>query len=97
MRILTLTNEQVLALADMRASVDELRGAFALLAQGEVESPVRTRFRMTDVRNILLMPSLIRDKANMVSLKLVSVYPDLGPDVPSTRAVVLLVDGKDGS
>ena len=31
-----------------------------------------------------------------MSLKLVTVYPDLGPTVPSTRAVVLLVDGKDG-
>ncbi|MDA4121912.1 MAG: ornithine cyclodeaminase family protein [Thaumarchaeota archaeon] len=97
MKILTLTNEQVLELADMRASVDELRSAFALLAKGAVESPVRTRFRISDVRNILLMPSLVRDKVNMASLKIVTVYPDLGPDVPSTRAVVLLTDAVDGS
>lgn len=96
MRILTLTNEQVTALADMRDCVEQLKAAFLLQRDGEVESPVRTRFKMTDVRNILLMPSLVRGKRDKMSLKLVTVYPDLGPTVPSTRAVVLLVDGKDG-
>jgi ornithine cyclodeaminase/alanine dehydrogenase-like protein (mu-crystallin family) len=96
MRILTLTNEQVIALADTRECVDELEKAFLLLGQGQVESPVRTRFRMTDVRNILLMPSLVREERDTMSLKLVTVYPDLGPNVPSTRAVVILVDGKHG-
>jgi ornithine cyclodeaminase/alanine dehydrogenase-like protein (mu-crystallin family) len=42
------------------------------------------------------MPSLIREKRDTLSLKLVSVYPDLGGSFPSTRAVVLLIDGKDG-
>jgi ornithine cyclodeaminase/alanine dehydrogenase-like protein (mu-crystallin family) len=96
LRILTLTNEQVIALADTRGCVDELQRAFLLLGEGHVESPVRTRFRMTDVRNILLMPSLVREKRDTMSLKLVTVYPDLGGNIPSTRAVVLLVDGKDG-
>lgn len=97
MRILTLTNEQVLGLAEMKSCVDELESSFVQVSKGEVESPVRGRFRMSDVRNILMMPSLIRGKANTVSLKLVSVYPDLGPATPSTRAVVLLVDGSDGA
>lgn len=96
MRILTLTNEQVLELADMKSAVDELQKAFVQLAGGQVESPIRTRFRMTDVRNILLMPSLIRGERDTLSLKLVSVYPDLGGGVASTRAVVLLIDGRDG-
>jgi ornithine cyclodeaminase/alanine dehydrogenase-like protein (mu-crystallin family) len=96
LRILTLTNEQVIALADTRGCVDELQRAFLLLGEGHVESPVRTRFKMSDVRNILLMPSLVREKRDTMSLKLVTVYPDLGGNVPSTRAVVLLVDGKDG-
>lgn len=95
MKILTLTNEQVIALSDMKSSVEELKKAFLVAGQGRVESPVRTRFRMTDVRNILLMPSLVRGD-DTVSLKLVSVYPDLGTNVPSTRALVLLVSGKDG-
>jgi ornithine cyclodeaminase/alanine dehydrogenase-like protein (mu-crystallin family) len=43
------------------------------------------------------MPSLIRGGKNTLGLKMVSVYPDLGGDVPSTRAVVLLTDGADGS
>jgi ornithine cyclodeaminase/alanine dehydrogenase-like protein (mu-crystallin family) len=96
LRILTLTNEQVLALADMPAAVEELQKAFLILSEGHVESPIRTRFRMTDVRNILLMPSLIREKRDTLSLKMASIYPDLGGNIPSTRAVVLLIDGKDG-
>ena len=95
MKILTLTNEQVLSLADMKTAVDELQKAF-LVPSDQIESPLRTRFRMSEVRNILLMPSLVRDKRDTVSLKLVSVYPDLGGNVPSTRAVVLLIDGRDG-
>jgi ornithine cyclodeaminase len=50
---------------------------------------------MSDVRNILWMPSLVRGRETM-SLKLVTAYPDLGPGVISTRAIVILVDGKNG-
>ena len=96
MNVLTLTNEQVLSLVDMRAAVDRLQGAFMLSANGQVESPIRTRFRITDVRNVLLMPSLMGEGRESLSLKMVSVYPDLGPNLPSTRAVVLLIDGRDG-
>jgi ornithine cyclodeaminase/alanine dehydrogenase-like protein (mu-crystallin family) len=96
LRILTLTNEQVIALADMRGCVDDLKKAFLLMGEGYVESPVRTRFKMSDVRNILLMPSLIREKKDTMSLKMVTVYPDLGKDIPSIQAVVMLVDGKNG-
>jgi ornithine cyclodeaminase len=95
LKILTLTNEQVIALADMKGSVEELKKAFIAESEGRVESPVRTRFKMTDVRNLLLMPSLVRGNDTM-SLKMVSVYPDLGTNVASTRALVLLVDGKNG-
>lgn len=95
MRILTLTNEQVASLAKMGESVDELKKAFIVQGEGRVEAPPRARFQMSDVRNILWMPSLVRGRDTM-SLKLVTVYPDLGPGVISTRAVVLLVDGKNG-
>src|SRR5271170_6193041 len=80
----------------MRGCVDELNSSFRLLGEGHVESPVRTRFRMSDVRNILLMPSLVREKKDTMSLKMVTIYPDLGVNVPSVQAVVMLVDGKDG-
>lgn len=95
MRILTLTNEQVASLANMRDSVEEMKKAFLVEAEGLVEAPPRARFRMSDVRNILWMPSLVRGRDTM-SLKLVTVYPDLGPNVVSTRAIVFLVDGKNG-
>jgi len=95
LKILTLTNEQVIMLADMKSAVEAVKGGFMIEAQAGVESPVRTRFRITDVRNVLFMPSLVRGKDTM-SLKLVSVYPDLGPGLPSTKGVVFLIDGRDG-
>lgn len=95
MRILSLTNEQVASLAKMGDSVDELKKAFLVKAEGKVEAPPRARFQMSDVRNILWMPSLVRGRDTM-SLKLVTAYPDLGPGVISTRAIVILVDGKNG-
>jgi ornithine cyclodeaminase/alanine dehydrogenase-like protein (mu-crystallin family) len=97
LKILTLTNEEVLGLASMDEAIDELEAAFVLASKELVESPIRTRFKMSEVRNILLMPSLIRGQKNQLGLKMVSVYPDLGADTPSTRAIVFLVDGKDGS
>lgn len=96
LKILTLTNEQVAGLADMKSAVEEVKKGFLMVSKGGVESPVRTRFRMTDVRNVLLMPSLVRG-SDAVSLKLVSVYPDIGGGVPATRAVVFLLDGRDGA
>lgn len=95
MRILTLTNEQVASLAKMGDSVDELKKAFLVKSEGHVEAPPRARFQMSDVRNILWMPSLVRGRDTM-SLKLVTFYPDLGPGAISTRAIVILVDGKNG-
>jgi len=95
LKILTLTNEQVIMLADMKSAVEAVKGGFMMEAQGSIESPVRTRFRLTEVRNVLFMPSLVRGK-DVMSLKLVSVYPDLGPGQPSTKGVVFLIDGRDG-
>lgn len=97
MRVLLLTNDQVLSLADMRDCVDEMKEAFVMFGQGKIESPLRTRFAMTDVRNVLMMPSLIRGDLNTLSLKIVSVYPDVGQGKSSLSASVLLLDGSDGN
>ncbi|MCS4540226.1 MAG: hypothetical protein HYU03_06030 [Thaumarchaeota archaeon] len=97
MRILLLTNDQVLSLAEMAECVEEMRKAFVMSGEGKVESPLRTRFAMTDVRNVLMMPSLIRGELDTLSLKIVSVYPDVGQGKPSLSATVILLDGSDGS
>lgn len=81
----------------MRDCVDEMKEAFVMFGQGKIESPLRTRFAMTDVRNVLMMPSLIRGDLNTLSLKIVSVYPDVGQGKSSLSASVLLLDGSDGS
>ncbi len=81
----------------MRDCVEEMKKAFVLFGHGEIDSPLRTKFAITDVRNVLMMPSLMRGDLNTLSLKIVSVYPDLGQEKPSLSASVLLVDGFDGT
>jgi ornithine cyclodeaminase/alanine dehydrogenase-like protein (mu-crystallin family) len=81
----------------MQDCVEEMRRAFVLFGEDKVESPLRTKFAMTDVGNVLIMPSLIRAHLNTLSLKIVSVYPNLGPGKPSLSASVLLIDGSDGT
>ncbi len=81
----------------MRDCVDEMKKAFVMFGEGKIESPLRTRFAMTDVRNVLMMPSLIRGDLNTLSFKIVSVYPDVGQGKSSLSASVLLLDGSDGS
>jgi ornithine cyclodeaminase/alanine dehydrogenase-like protein (mu-crystallin family) len=97
MRILTLSGEQVHSLSDMKECLDTMAGAFKRLGEGEVESPLRVRIPMSSVRNILFMPSLIRGGLNNLSLKIVSVYPDIGAGRPSLNALVALIDGNDGT
>ena len=97
MRILVLNAEQVSAACRMRACVDEMASVFALVGDGKTESPLRTRLAVSDTRDILVMPSLVRRRGPEASLKVVSVIPDGGPGVPAIRAVVLLVDGRDGA
>ncbi len=81
----------------MKECVDKMGEAFALLGKGEIESPLRTRIAMSSVRNVLFMPSLIRGELNTLSLKVVSVYPDIGGGRPSLSAMVALIDGDDGT
>lgn len=97
MRILTLSGEQIRSLYDMKECVERMSVAFALLGDGKVESPLRTRIPMSNVRNVLFMPSLIRGDLNTLSLKIVSVYPDIGAGRPSLNALVVLIDGNDGT
>jgi ornithine cyclodeaminase/alanine dehydrogenase-like protein (mu-crystallin family) len=96
LKILALSGDQVRSLSNMKECVERMREAFVLLGRGEVESPVRTRIPISEVRNVLFMPSLIRE-VNKLSLKIVSVYPDIGGGRPSLSALVALIDGSDGT
>ncbi len=95
--MLTLSGDQVRSLCEMKECVDKMGEAFALFGRGEIESPLRTRIAMSSVRNVLFMPSLIRGGLNTLSLKVVSVYPDIGGGRPSLSAMVALIDGNDGT
>jgi ornithine cyclodeaminase/alanine dehydrogenase-like protein (mu-crystallin family) len=97
MRVRVLTGKEVLAACKMRDCIEEMRRAFLLRGRGMVESPLRARIAVTERRNILVMPSLIRNQRNDVSLKVVSIYPDLGKGKPTLSAATLLVDGRDGT
>jgi ornithine cyclodeaminase/alanine dehydrogenase-like protein (mu-crystallin family) len=81
----------------MREIIEKINEAFALYGKGEIESPLRTRISVSNAGNILFMPSLIKSSSNIASIKVVSVYPDIGQERPSLSATVLLIDGNDGS
>jgi ornithine cyclodeaminase/alanine dehydrogenase-like protein (mu-crystallin family) len=80
----------------MPECIDVIRGSFLSLYRGAVSDPLRTRIAVSETRNILVMPSLVRDGDSQISLKVVSIYPDLGEGRRAVNATVLLVDGSDG-
>jgi len=97
LKVLVLEAKEVAASCKMRACVDEMARAFATVADGKSVSPQRTRLALTEKRDILVMSSLVRRKEPEASFKVLSVIPDGGPGVTAIRAVVLLIDGSDGT
>jgi ornithine cyclodeaminase/alanine dehydrogenase-like protein (mu-crystallin family) len=97
LKVLVLDAKEVAAACKMRACIDEMAKAFAMVAEGKADSPQRTRLAITEKRDILVMPSLVRRKGPEASFKVLSVIPDGGPGVPAIRATVLLMDGRDGT
>ena len=96
MKVLLIGEADVLSLCKMPECIDAMRGAFVFLDRGVVSDPLRTRIAVSEIRNILVMPSMVRDRDPQISLKVVSIYPDIGEGKRSVNATVLLVDGSDG-
>jgi ornithine cyclodeaminase/alanine dehydrogenase-like protein (mu-crystallin family) len=96
LRVLLIGEAEVLSLCKMPECISAIRGAFVSLDKGVVSDPLRTRIAVSETRNILVMPSLVRDLDPQVSLKVVSIYPDIGEGKRAVNATVLLVDGSDG-
>jgi ornithine cyclodeaminase len=96
LKVLLIGEAEVLSLCKMPECIDAIRGAFVSLDKGAVSDPLRTRIAVSETRNILVMPSLVRDRDPQISLKVVSIYPDIGEGKRAVNATVLLVDGSDG-
>ena len=83
MKILILSNQEVLELLPMDECIVLMREALIALAAGEVHQPLRTIIRPPDANGVMgLMPAMSREVADGVSdrqaafgLKAVCVFP----------------------
>lgn len=96
MKILLLSGADVVATCGMKQCIEAVREAFALYARGRVEAPLRTRIGMSERRSVLVMAAAEMDEDAPISVKVVSVYPDLRREGGAVTAWALLLDGRDG-
>ncbi len=99
MEIRILGAEDVRACIDMPAAIDAMADAFAALAQGEAEVPLRTALA-TRHGVSLFMPARVGpdgEEAPHVGAKVVSVNPaNTALGLPAIHAVVLVLDAPTG-
>jgi ornithine cyclodeaminase/alanine dehydrogenase-like protein (mu-crystallin family) len=94
-KILTLDADDVASACPMKECVEEMSRAFALQAEGKVQSPLRTRMSAPS-GDILVMPSLAKRTKAEGSVKVVSIFPQNKGKTPSVTAIVMLLDGESG-
>ncbi|MDQ7028529.1 MAG: hypothetical protein Q9O62_01475 [Ardenticatenia bacterium] len=95
MRIRVLTAEDVQRALPMSACIEAMRGAFAQLAAGEVDVPLRTRL-VTPDGITLFMPAYLKQN-HALGQKIVSVYEqNARRGLPTISAIVILLDATTG-
>jgi ornithine cyclodeaminase/alanine dehydrogenase-like protein (mu-crystallin family) len=94
MRILALDADEVMAACPMADCIKEMADVFALLGQGKVDAPLRSRLSVPS-GDILVMPSMAKRAKAEASVKVVGIFPK-NKGVPSINAVTILVDGETG-
>lgn len=95
MKILSLDADDVTSACPMTECIDEMSRSFALLAEGKLQSPMRTKLSAPS-GDILVMPSLASKRRVEGCVKVVSIFPHNSGRAPSVSAIVLLLDGEDG-
>ena len=96
MQIRILSGDQVRSAVDMGGAIEEMRGAFAALSQGEATVPLRLALE-TGEGVVLLMPACLRE-GRSAGLKVASVVPgNATRGVPVVQAVVLVLDASRGT
>jgi ornithine cyclodeaminase len=98
MKLLILNHAEVEQLLSMRACIAVMEDAFAALARGEVEQPLRTIFRPTNVKGVMaMMPTFRGGERALFGLKAICVFPGnaaMGKD--AHQGGVMLFDGVTG-
>ncbi len=98
MKLLILNHAEVEELLAMRDCIDVMADAFADLARGEVEQPLRTIFRPPNVKGVMaLMPTFRGGDRPLFGLKAICVFPGnaaIGKD--AHQGGVMLFDGLTG-
>ncbi len=97
---LLLTRSDVESVLTMREAIDAVEDGFRRLAQEKVSMPQRTVIRLPDHHGVhLAMPACIAGDPGVLSVKVVTVYPD-NPErfgMPTTIGTLLLNDPRNGS
>ncbi|HXV87404.1 MAG TPA: hypothetical protein VD793_11915 [Gemmatimonadales bacterium] len=94
---MVLDAAQVRAALPMRLAIDAMRQAFALLAQGRVDLPVRTQVSLPGGAGSFLVMPVRADTAYGLGAKLVTVLPgNSAAGRPVVQAVVVLLDQVTG-
>jgi ornithine cyclodeaminase/alanine dehydrogenase-like protein (mu-crystallin family) len=94
-RILALDADEVMAACPMADCIEEMADVFALLGQGKVDSPLRSKLSVPS-GDVLIMPSMAKRARAEASVKVVSIFPNNKAGVPSINALTMLVDGETG-
>jgi len=92
----SLGEEDVESLVGLEELLGSVAEAFKALSAGELFTPPRLRIPVEGFGDILLMPCLA-PRLGVFSLKVVTVYPgNTVRGLPTTNAVVVAVDPRDG-
>src|SRR6266478_7273467 len=98
MKMLILNHAQVEQLLPMSERISAMEQAFAALAGGEAQQPLRTIFKPPEVKGVLaLMPTFSSSPSPMFGLKAICVFPGnsaIGKD--AHQGGVMLFDGETG-
>jgi ornithine cyclodeaminase/alanine dehydrogenase-like protein (mu-crystallin family) len=97
-RLRFLSGEDVRRALPMAEAVEAMKRAFAALARGEAEMPPRTHLEVPRCQgNVLFMPCYLPGEGRL-GVKVVSLFDaNPGRGLPRIQAVVVVLDGTDGS
>src|SRR5258706_8029313 len=98
MKMLILNHAQVEQLLPMAECISAMEQAFAALAGGQAQQPLRTIFKPPEVKGVLaMMPTFSASPSPMFGLKAICVFPGnaaIGKD--AHQGGVMLFDGETG-
>jgi len=98
MKMLILNHAQVEQLLPMSECISAMEQAFAALAGGQAQQPLRTIFKPPEVKGVLaMMPTFSASPSPMFGLKAICVFPGnaaIGKD--AHQGGVMLFDGETG-